>query len=263
MSGSVEPNLSLELWSRAGDVVIVRQALAGLAELLSLDASGAADLATVATEACNNVVVHAYAPDGSGPMNVEVAFASTQLVITVSDLGHGMTARAKEPGEAGGLGLPMMAALSSSLEIGANPGGGTRVSATFEIPAIDPDLVIGQTLWTKRPALAEDYLASGGAILTAAPGAVAAVTLARVARVLAGRARFTADGLEDVDRVSRRIADEVASERPNRALTCAILVAERELELRTFARLESVERAERDVEVFNEAGYTRTTLAVR
>ena len=39
---------------------MVRHALAGLAEEIGMDETGVADLKTVVTEACMNVVVHAY-----------------------------------------------------------------------------------------------------------------------------------------------------------------------------------------------------------
>ncbi len=260
-----DPNLTLELWSRAGDVVVVRQALAAIAEVLELSGPDVADIATVLTEACNNVVVHAYPPDEPGPLNVEFAFAPGLLVVTVSDLGCGIAAHHEEPRAGGGrLGIPMMVALARSVEF-SDPGQrGTRVQFTFDVGRVESDLLLDRPAWTRRPQLAEDHIAAGGAIVTASPGRLAAVALARVARVLAGRARFTAAGLEDVDRVSRQIAREVAAEGPHRALTCGIVVAPRSIELCTFARLTSIEGDESAaLEVSNETGITRAMLGAR
>ena len=47
--------------ARAENVAVVRHALAGLAEEIGMDEAGIADLKTVVTEACMNVVAHAYA----------------------------------------------------------------------------------------------------------------------------------------------------------------------------------------------------------
>ena len=56
--------LQMTLPARAENVAVVRHALAGLAEQIGMDEAGLADLKTVVTEACMNVVVHAYS-DGS------------------------------------------------------------------------------------------------------------------------------------------------------------------------------------------------------
>ena len=52
--------LQMSLPARAENVAVVRHALAGLAERIGMDEPGIADLKTVVTEACMNVVVHAY-----------------------------------------------------------------------------------------------------------------------------------------------------------------------------------------------------------
>ena len=52
--------LELVLPARAENVAVVRHALAGMAEALGMDPAQIADLKTVVTEACMNVVVHAY-----------------------------------------------------------------------------------------------------------------------------------------------------------------------------------------------------------
>src|SRR6476619_3345066 len=62
--------LEIALPARAENVAVVRHALAGLAEEIGMDAAGVADLKTVVTEACMNVVVHAYEGE-PGPLNVE------------------------------------------------------------------------------------------------------------------------------------------------------------------------------------------------
>jgi len=54
------PNIRLSLSNRPENVALVRQMLAGVAEAVGLDGNDLNDISTAATEACNNVVLHAY-----------------------------------------------------------------------------------------------------------------------------------------------------------------------------------------------------------
>ena len=61
------PAVRLELDSRPETLTLVRGVLAGVAELIGLDPELLDDLKTAVSEACNNVVMHAY--DGvAGPL---------------------------------------------------------------------------------------------------------------------------------------------------------------------------------------------------
>ena len=53
------------------NVLLVREMLTGVAETVDLDGSDLNDIRTAVTEACNNVVLHAYQGD-EGPLEVEV-----------------------------------------------------------------------------------------------------------------------------------------------------------------------------------------------
>src|SRR5215217_3177511 len=63
--------LQMSLPARAENVAVVRHALAGLAERMGMDEGSLADLKTVVTEACMNVVLHAYAGAEPGPLEIE------------------------------------------------------------------------------------------------------------------------------------------------------------------------------------------------
>jgi anti-sigma regulatory factor (Ser/Thr protein kinase) len=83
------------------------------------------------TEACTNVVVHAYDED-AGMLEVEMLADETGLTIVVRDHGAGIQprpARAEPP--ALGLGLPLIAALSDAFELKGSAGQGTEVRMTF------------------------------------------------------------------------------------------------------------------------------------
>jgi serine/threonine-protein kinase RsbW len=92
------PNVCLELSNKPESVVLVRQILTGVAEAVDLGGSrvGGSDLndiRTAVTEACNNVVLHAY-EGGEGPMEVELFLRKGALEVIVRDRGVGIGANA-------------------------------------------------------------------------------------------------------------------------------------------------------------------------
>lgn len=118
--------LHMRLPARAENVAVVRHALAGLAEQIGMDETGIADLKTVVTEACMNVVVHAY-PSASGPLMVEADPDDGGLTVTVSDSGSGISPQAESERDSLRLGLSLIAALSSSFSISGGLDRGTEV----------------------------------------------------------------------------------------------------------------------------------------
>ena len=58
--------VSLRLPARPENVAVVRQALTGLGDAYDLDPDLLGDVKTAVTEACNNVVLHAYAETEEG-----------------------------------------------------------------------------------------------------------------------------------------------------------------------------------------------------
>jgi anti-sigma regulatory factor (Ser/Thr protein kinase) len=118
--------LAISLPARADNVAVVRHALAGLADEIGMDAPGVADLKTVVTEACMNVVVHAYAGD-PGPLSVEAYPDSDGLSVVVRDSGSGIRPRADVEQPSLRLGLSLIAALSSSFSISGGLGRGTEI----------------------------------------------------------------------------------------------------------------------------------------
>ena len=109
---------------------MVRHAFGGLGDALDVPDHALADVKLAVTEACTNVVVHAY-PDGDGPMSVTARLTDGALTVVVSDEGRGILPRPDSPGL--GLGLPLIATLASSLELGTNDREETEVRMTFEL----------------------------------------------------------------------------------------------------------------------------------
>ena len=123
-------DVELTLPARAENVAVVRHALGGVGEALELDPQMLSDVKLAVTEACTNVVVHAYA-DSDGPMEVGATVDGAKLVVTVRDEGRGILPRPDSPGL--GLGLPLIATLTESLELGRSADDRTEVSMVFRL----------------------------------------------------------------------------------------------------------------------------------
>jgi anti-sigma regulatory factor (Ser/Thr protein kinase) len=124
------PDLSLTLPARAENVAVVRHAIGGLGEALEVGDQTLSDVKLAVTEACTNTVVHAY-PDGEGPLQVVAYLREERLMIVVRDEGLGIVPRTDSPGL--GLGLPLIATLAESLELGTDEGKRTEVRMTFRL----------------------------------------------------------------------------------------------------------------------------------
>jgi anti-sigma regulatory factor (Ser/Thr protein kinase) len=122
------PDLELTLPARPENVAVARHAIGGFADVLDVPDQTLADVKLAVTEACTNVVVHAY-PDGEGPLGVSAWVHDDRLTVVVHDEGRGMLPRADSPGL--GLGLPLIATLAETLELGTGPDERTEVRMTF------------------------------------------------------------------------------------------------------------------------------------
>jgi serine/threonine-protein kinase RsbW len=179
-----EAGFELTLPATAENVIVVRQAIAGIAEAIGLASSRVADLKTVVTEACNNVVLHAY--DGEpGPLLVLAMPDEAELTVEVADEGHGFRPRASEGDASLGLGLPLIAALSDSFEISGGGGRGSKTTIHF---GYAPPEAINNGRPTSVPKELEIALI---------PGVIVKPVMARVIGALAARAEFSVDRLAD------------------------------------------------------------------
>jgi serine/threonine-protein kinase RsbW len=179
-----EGGLELTLPATADNVIVVRQAIAGLAEGLGLGPPRIADLKTVVGEACNNVVLHAYEGE-PGPLRVIAEPNENELIVRVEDEGHGFRPRAHEGEASLGLGLPLIAALSDSFEISGGSGKGSQTTIHFGYASPEAEANGIPTVLPKELELA------------LSPGAIVKPVLARVIGALAARAEFSVDRLAD------------------------------------------------------------------
>ena len=93
---AVVPEVRLTMPARAEGVGVVRQALAGMADALAFNAAVVADMKMAVTEACTNVVVHAYEGD-EGTLEVEMLADEADADDRRPRLGHRHPAAAAPP----------------------------------------------------------------------------------------------------------------------------------------------------------------------
>jgi serine/threonine-protein kinase RsbW len=131
------PDIELALPARAENIAIVRHAFGALGEAYGLDQQTLSDLRLAVTEACTNVVVHAY-PDGQeGPLEVWASIGEEQLTVVVRDRGKGIAPRPDSPGL--GLGLPLIASLADTVQLGRDDSGHTEVRMGFALSHLDEE----------------------------------------------------------------------------------------------------------------------------
>jgi serine/threonine-protein kinase RsbW len=191
----------LEIENRPQNVALVRAALSGLAEAAGFDAELASDIQTAVSEACNNVVLHAY-EGASGPMDVTVNCGSDRVDVLVADRGTGIT-RLSSAGDHMGLGLALISALADQAEFASPSDGGTEVRMRFRrAEDASEDSIPRAHEWAARP---PDL--SGDVVLRCQPVTVLRHVLGRVARTLAAYSHFTLSGAAEIYAFNDAVAD--------------------------------------------------------
>ena len=126
---STSSDVRLTLPARPENVAVIRHVLGAFAEALQLPADVVEDMRLAVTEACTNVVRHAYHDGDPGPIDVVVRPDGDRLELIVSDRGDGMGASPDVTGP--GLGLPLIAALADHVAIEHGPRRGSRLAMSF------------------------------------------------------------------------------------------------------------------------------------
>ena len=122
-------DVKLTLPARPENVSVIRHVLGAFAEALRLPDDLVEDLRLAVTEACTNVVRHAYPADIPGPVEISIVPTDDFVTVVVSDHGRGIGASSDTTGP--GLGLPLIAAIADEVELQPVPGGGSRVAMMF------------------------------------------------------------------------------------------------------------------------------------
>ena len=119
----------LRMPAHADEVARARAEARRLAERAGFTPARCADVALAVGEVCSNVVVHAYRDGPPGTFVLDIHAAPDELTVRVVDDGCGLTPRKDSPGA--GYGLPLVAAIASTLELRPSPTGGTSVLMGF------------------------------------------------------------------------------------------------------------------------------------
>jgi anti-sigma regulatory factor (Ser/Thr protein kinase) len=226
------PHVRLQLSSRPENVLLVRQALRGLGEAVALDELELNDLSTAVTEACNNVVTHAYG-EGTGPLEVEISASGEVLEVLVRDLGIGIGDAAHEPAEEaveGGIGLPVIRALSQEASFEEPPEGGTLVRMRFQsakLASLEPPL--DREHFELAPG--EQEQPRDAMSIAVGPARLARPVLRRVIAALAARAHFSVERVGETQRLAEELVAHLVGSSQRNRLTAGVTVTPRTLEL--------------------------------
>lgn len=129
----LQPDVELALPAQPQNVAVVRHVFAGMGDALGMDAEAIGRLRLALSEACTNVVVHAYPDDARGDLEVEATVDDSLLHVVVRDRGRGVRPRPDSPGL--GMGLPLIAAVTDQVEIVGDAERGNEVRMTFALAA--------------------------------------------------------------------------------------------------------------------------------
>jgi serine/threonine-protein kinase RsbW len=198
------PTVRLELDSRPECLTLIRGALSGIGETLAFEPELLDDVKTAVSEACSNVVLHAYGED-TGPLVVVVAVGHDHVQAAVHDRGSGI--RSVSSGEDRmGVGLAVITALAERAEFISTPGEGTEVRMEFA----------GRVGGAPRTAELPESMAidghvprfelDGRVVVTLSSAALVGAVLNRVARGMAAAAYFSVDRIRELSSLADTLA---------------------------------------------------------
>ena len=221
------------------NVTLVREALTGLSEYANFAGGELNDIRTAVTEACNNVVLHAY-EDEEGPLEVEIGLMPAVTEVVVRDEGSGIQPRIRAIEEGPlGIGLAVIQALVRSVEFSDSDGHGTEVRMRFDTQAGDgasgngaggesaPQPAAPLERWVIAP---RELSRTTG--ITIAPAKAGRGILPRVLSVLAARANFSTDRICDVQLLADALTARAPRSPAGDRISLAVITGRRTLQLR-------------------------------
>jgi len=240
MNGDIHaPWVRLDLTSRPEAARLVRSMSSAAGEALDFDPELLADVNTAVSEACNNVILHAYGDEPGrvggrvGPFSVELRAGADAIEVRVCDQGSGI--RRTVPDRDGlKVGLALMSAVADRAEFINIPDGGTEVRLSFRAPNRRRGIPWTPARGTENGSSAwQAELHSGltgDVVLTVSPVSLLAPVLGRIGRSLAPSAGFSLQRCADVYALSDVLAAHAERDAESTSISVALGAHERRLE---------------------------------
>lgn len=200
--------------------------LAGVAERLRFDPELLDDIKTAVSEACNNVVLHAY-PGTSGVIEVAVYSDGGRLRVTVEDHGVGLPGGGAEPPD--GIGLSVIRALTEVLSLGPGQDRGTCLEMEFTGQREGRPLFVDPA--PAGPEHGPLCATQDEVVVSISPDSLLASVLGRMARTLAATAHFSLDRFSDVYLITDALAAHAESAAAAPRVQARLVSTDRRLEL--------------------------------
>lgn len=125
-------SVRIERAATAANLAPIRGDVIERASQLGMAEERLADLKTIISEACTNVVRHAYADEVGGRVEVELIPKDQELTVIVRDWGTGLCPQPEAEIPSLRMGLPLIGALSSGFRLSSKLDEGTVLEA--EVP---------------------------------------------------------------------------------------------------------------------------------
>ncbi len=219
--------VSLELESRPECITLVRSTLAGVGDFLQLDPELLDDLKTAISEACNNVVLHAYGGE-TGPLRMSLAITPEDFSVSVRDQGVGIQ-RVSPAADRMGVGLAVISALARRAEFLSEPGKGTEVRMSFGTDGLGED---GELFaWSRGDAEWTPVAVSGDIVVRLAPVELLGELMGRLVRAVAAGAHFSVDRFYGLHTLTGALGARAAELDGDRRVAFAITGRPKRLEL--------------------------------
>jgi serine/threonine-protein kinase RsbW len=214
--------------AQASNVPLVRQLVSGLLDARCVEAALCADVKIAVTEACTNVVVHAY-PGAVGPLETNMSLLPGHLLVSVRDRGLDFKPLPHDSGApAFGFGLALISSLSDEFSMRSG-NSGTEVQMMFALsdePSGESPMDIGRAFAYTSQLSDDPPSPSDGIVLSMSAGAPLVGVLGRLVSLLAARADFSIDRLSD----AQLLSDALATHMPHRAANGPVRIRVSEIE---------------------------------
>lgn len=224
--------LNMRLNSRPDAAALVRAVFGGIATPFALRPELLNDLKTVASEACNNAVDHAYRGE-TGAIAVRVDIQLEEIEVSVRDWGGGFQ-QLTPAGDRLRVGLPLINALADRAEFLSAPGNGTEVRMGFDLrhdPRRTATLVQLEDAEDPEAWLPWRRGLAGDVVVTLLARDLLPSVLGPLTSALAARSRFSLERFSDVYIVTRAICKHVHTAASSSRVSFALTARDQRLEL--------------------------------